>query len=69
MLKKCDGRTDKRTNEQTDLSIELRYAQLIKQIQNQHNLNKQNINLPDAAIPLNKATPVRTHLFLLIQYC
>ena len=33
MLKKCDGRTDertnKRTNGQTDLCIELRYAQLI----------------------------------------
>ena len=31
MLKKCDGRTertDERTNEQTDLCIELRYAQL-----------------------------------------
>ena len=30
MLKKGDGRTDKRTNEQTDLYIELRYAQLKK---------------------------------------
>ena len=32
MLKKCDGRTDGRTDGQTDLCIELRYAQLIKQI-------------------------------------
>ena len=31
-LKKCDGRTDGRTNEQTDLCIELRYAQLINQV-------------------------------------
>ena len=29
MLKKCDGRTDERTGEQTYLCIELRYAQLI----------------------------------------
>ena len=28
MLKKCDGRTNGRTDEQTDLCIELRYAQL-----------------------------------------
>ena len=29
MLKKCDRQTDERTNGQTDLCIELRYAQLI----------------------------------------
>ena len=32
MLKKCDGQTDERTNEQTDLCIELRYAQQIKKL-------------------------------------
>ena len=43
MLKKCDGRTNERTNEQTNLCIELRYAQLIKKIKYQltHN-NSEN---------------------------
>ena len=41
MLKKCDGRTNKWTNEQTDLCIELRYAQLIKLKESSMNFNHQ----------------------------
>ena len=46
MLKKCDERTNVRTNEQTDLYIELRYAQLI-------NTNLYNIILYSVSIDTN----------------
>ena len=55
MLKKCDGRTDERTNErtdertngQTDLCIELRYAQLIMTAASEilHHQDKDNTNI------------------------
>ena len=52
MLKKCDGRTNERkdeqtngrTNKQTDLCIELRYAQLITQGQEKQFKVQRSVN-------------------------